>query len=85
MNRGDRREAIFEDDQNQWRFLQTLRQACEKTGWQDHFRPLFFERLQVPLFFSIVRHDTGDQRAFGSVGPDVHRAADQIRPIVHDP
>src|ERR1035438_7001666 len=36
MNRGDRREAIFEDDEDRQRFLQTLTEACEKTGWQVH-------------------------------------------------
>jgi putative transposase len=36
MNRGDRREAIFEDDHDRRRFMQTLGQACEKTGWQVH-------------------------------------------------
>src|ERR1035438_10099662 len=36
MNRGDRREAIFEDDEDRERLLQTLTQACEKTGWQVH-------------------------------------------------
>ena len=36
MNRGDRREAIFEDDQNRERLLETLTEACEKTGWQVH-------------------------------------------------
>ncbi len=36
MNRGDRREAIFEDDQDRQRFLSTLGEACEKTGWQVH-------------------------------------------------
>lgn len=36
MNRGDRREDIFYDDQDRRRFLQTLGQACEKTGWQIH-------------------------------------------------
>ena len=36
MNRGDRREAIFEDDEDRERRLQTLTQACEKTGWQVH-------------------------------------------------
>jgi putative transposase len=36
MNRGDRREAIFSDDQDRDRFLSTLGQACEKTGWQVH-------------------------------------------------
>ncbi len=33
MNRGDRREAIFEDDEDGQRLLQTLTEACEKTGW----------------------------------------------------
>lgn len=36
MNRGDRREPIFADDHDRNRFLQTLGQACEKTGWQVH-------------------------------------------------
>ena len=34
MNRGDRREAIFEDDEDRERLLETLTQACQKTGWQ---------------------------------------------------
>jgi len=34
MNRGDRREAIFEDDEGRERLRQTLTEACEKTGWQ---------------------------------------------------
>jgi putative transposase len=34
MNRGDRREAIFEDDEDRERLLQTLAQDCQKTGWQ---------------------------------------------------
>ncbi len=32
MNRGDRREAIFEDDEDRQRLLETLTEACEKTG-----------------------------------------------------
>src|SRR6184192_1365000 len=36
MNRGDRREDIFYDDQDRQRFLATLDQACQKTGWQVH-------------------------------------------------
>ena len=36
MNRGDRREAIFQDDQDRQRLLETLTEACEKTGWQVH-------------------------------------------------
>ena len=36
MNRGDRREAIFRDDEDRRGFLETPGQACEKTGWQVH-------------------------------------------------
>ena len=36
MNRGDRRESIFLDDQDRWRFLEALRETCEKTVWQVH-------------------------------------------------
>jgi len=34
MNRGDRREPIFQDDQDRQRFVETLAEACAKTGWQ---------------------------------------------------
>ena len=33
LNRGDRREPIFGDDQDRQRFLDTLGEACLKTGW----------------------------------------------------
>ena len=36
MNRGDRREKIFKDEHDHQRFLKTLAEACEKTGWQVH-------------------------------------------------
>ena len=36
MNRGDRREPIFVDDQDRELFLETLGQACGKTDWQVH-------------------------------------------------
>src|SRR2546428_13156526 len=36
MNRGDRQEPIFEDDSDRERFLETLAEACAKTGWQVH-------------------------------------------------
>jgi REP element-mobilizing transposase RayT len=34
MNRGNRRQNIFKDNQDRERFLATLGEACEKTGWQ---------------------------------------------------
>jgi putative transposase len=36
MNRGDRREPIFQDDLDRCRFLETLAEACAKTDWQVH-------------------------------------------------
>ena len=36
MSRGDRRDAIFQDDSDRRSFLETLAQACEKTGWRVH-------------------------------------------------
>jgi REP element-mobilizing transposase RayT len=36
MNRGDRREPIFKDDADRQRFVETLAEACAKTGWEVH-------------------------------------------------
>ncbi len=36
MNRGDRREPIFKDDEDRKRFLATLGECCGKTDWQVH-------------------------------------------------
>ena len=36
MNRGDRRELIFHDDEDRRQFLSTLGETCGKTGWQIH-------------------------------------------------
>jgi len=36
MSRGDRREAIFLDDEDRLRFLRTLGDTCERADWQVH-------------------------------------------------
>lgn len=36
MNRGDRREEIFKDDQDRERLIEALGEVCAKTGWQVH-------------------------------------------------
>ena len=36
INRGDRREPIFKDDEDRLGFVATLGEACAKTGWQVH-------------------------------------------------
>jgi len=36
LDRGDRRGAIFKDDADRRRFLETLGEACARTGWRVH-------------------------------------------------
>jgi putative transposase len=36
LDRGDRRELIFYDDEDRRRFLLTLAEACARTGWRVH-------------------------------------------------
>jgi putative transposase len=36
LDRGDRREPIFKDDADRARFLETLAEVCERTGWRVH-------------------------------------------------
>jgi len=36
INRGDRRDLIFRDEEDRHRFLGTLGEVCAKTGWQVH-------------------------------------------------
>ena len=36
LDRGDRREAIFKDDADRRRFLETLAEVCQRTGWRVH-------------------------------------------------
>ena len=36
MARGNQGRSIFRDDQDRQRFLETLGEACEKTGWRVH-------------------------------------------------
>ncbi|MBI3853267.1 MAG: transposase [Verrucomicrobia bacterium] len=47
MNRGDRREPIFKDDADRQRFLETLGEACGKTGWQVHAYCLMWNHFHL--------------------------------------
>ena len=49
MNRGDRREAIFDDDLDRERFLETLAEACAKTAWQVHAYCLMSNHFHLVL------------------------------------
>jgi hypothetical protein len=50
MNRGDRREPIYADDQDWLLFLDTLAEACEKTDWQVHAWCLMSNPCSYPLY-----------------------------------
>jgi len=47
MCRGDRRENIFEDDADRARFLETLAEACRRTGWRIHAYVLMSNHLPL--------------------------------------
>jgi len=36
MNRGDRGEPIFRDEEDRWRFCRALGETCERAAWQVH-------------------------------------------------
>ena len=36
LDRGDRREPIFQDAADRRRFLETLGEVCQRTGWRVH-------------------------------------------------
>ena len=50
LNRGDRREAIFLEDEDRKHFITTLGEACVKTGWQmtpERWRAIGDERVAL--------------------------------------
>src|SRR5665213_2734588 len=49
MNRGDRREEIFRNEDDRRMFLDTLSEACGKTGWQIHAYCLMRNHFQCEL------------------------------------
>jgi REP element-mobilizing transposase RayT len=36
MSRGNQGQAIYKNDEDRFRFLETVSDACEKSGWQIH-------------------------------------------------
>lgn len=49
VNRGDRGDAIVRDDRDRERFLQTLSEACAKTGWKVHAWCLLDDHFHLAL------------------------------------
>jgi hypothetical protein len=68
MSRGDRREAIFEDDEDRQRLLKTLTEACQKTGWQVQALPWELpSQRTMPLGLDCGAAQPGQQWASGAV------------------
>ena len=59
MSRGDRREAIFRDDEDRRRFLETLGEGCGKTDWVVHALCL------MPNHFHLVLETPGGNLVAG--------------------
>ena len=49
MHRGDGGEKVFQDDKDRQGFVDTLGEACEKTGWQVHAYCLMFDHFHLVL------------------------------------
>jgi REP element-mobilizing transposase RayT len=49
INRGDRRETIFKDDEDRHLFLKTLGQACAQTDWQVYAWRLMSNHLHMVI------------------------------------
>jgi len=49
LERGDRQEIIFRDDADRRRFLETLGEACERTGWRVHAYVLMSNHYHLML------------------------------------
>lgn len=49
LDRGDRRDAIYGDDEDRRGFLTTLAEACERTGWRVHAYVLMSNHYHLML------------------------------------
>lgn len=59
LSRGDRKELIFRDERDRSRFIETLGEACAKTGWRVHAFVL------MPNHFHLVVETPGANLAAG--------------------
>ena len=85
MNRGDRREAIVLDDPDRKRFLDTLGETCQKTGWQVHAYCLMPNHLHLVLETPRANLINGMQWLLGTYTSRFnrrHRLCGQRRPPV---
>ncbi|MCX6911726.1 MAG: transposase, partial [Verrucomicrobia bacterium] len=81
MNRGDRREAIFEDDQDRGRLLETLTEACEKTGWQVHADCLLSNHFHLVIETPQPNLVVGRKWLLGTCTSRYHRRHKEFGPL----
>jgi putative transposase len=55
LDRGDRREAIFVDEEDRLAFLRTLEEVCRRTGWWVHAYVLMSNH------YHLLRGDAGGE------------------------
>jgi hypothetical protein len=70
MNRGDRGEAIFTDDDDRRIFSKTLTETCGRTGWRVH------------AWCLLGNHFDSLAPARSAFGPPVYVAAAQLAPLI---
>ena len=81
MNRGDRREDIFEDDQDRLRFLETLGEACEKTGFQIHAYCLMRNHFHLVVETPQANLVAGMKWFLGTYTSRYHRRHKEFKPV----
>ncbi len=79
INRGDRREPTFRDEEDRQKVLATLAEAGVKTGWQVHaFCIMRLDQLQSGESF-FRRHCDQERGGGGFVGDEIQRRERLIR------
>jgi REP element-mobilizing transposase RayT len=79
MNRGDRREPILRDAADRRTFLDTLGQACAKTGWQVHAWCLMPNHFHLVVETPRANLVAGMKWLLGTYGGDERRETDEAR------
>jgi putative transposase len=82
MNRGDRREPIFTDDEDRRRFLVTLGEACAKTGWQVHALCLMLNHFHLVVETPQPNLGAGMKWFLGNLHVAFQPAAQGVRAFV---
>src|SRR5213594_210933 len=85
MNRGDRRESIFHDVDDRQRFIETLGEACGKTGWQVHAYCLMPNHFHLVLETPQPNLVAGMKWFLGTYTGRFNRRHKVVRPFVQRP